>query len=51
MFDDGSSRVSFAHKDVHSPYDWQDEKDPEKQEEKREAGVPTCKFSLPNAPR
>ena len=32
---DRLTRVSFAHKDVDSPYAWQKEKDPEKQEEKR----------------
>ena len=42
------ARVSFAHKDVKSPYDWQKEKDPKKQEALRKAGVPTCTFSLPN---
>ena len=48
MFEDGKLvRVNFAHKDVHSPYDWQAEKDPVKQEEKRKEGVPTCEFSLP----
>ena len=46
-----SSRVTFAHKDVHSPYDWQAEKDPVKQEEKRKEGVPTCEFSLPRCVR
>ena len=53
MFEDGKLvRVNFAHKDVRSPYDWQAEKDPEKQEEKRKEGVPTCEFSLPRcAPR
>jgi hypothetical protein len=44
-------RVNFAHKDVESPYAWQKIKDPAKAEEKREAGVPTCTFSLPNCPR
>ena len=52
MFEDGKLvRVNFAHKDVHSPYDWQAEKDPEKQEEKRKEGVPTCEFSLPRCVR
>ena len=51
VFDgDRLTRVSFAHKDVDSPYAWQKIKDVEKQEEKREAGVPTCTFSLPNCP-
>ena len=44
-------RITFAHKDVDSPYAWQKIKDPEKAEEKRKAGVPTCSFSLPNCPR
>ena len=52
VFDgDRLTRVSFAHKDVDSPYAWQKEKDPEKQAAKRDAGVPTCTFSLPNCPR
>jgi len=52
VFEDGKLvRVNFAHKDVHSPYDWQAEKDPAKQEEKRKEGVPTCEFSLPKCPR
>ena len=52
VFEDGKLvRVTFAHKDVHSPYDWQAEKDPEKQEEKRKEGVPTCEFSLPRCVR
>ncbi len=49
--DDRLTRVNFAHKDVDSPYAWQKEKDPEKQEEMRKAGVPTCTFSLPNCRR
>jgi hypothetical protein len=44
-------RVSFAHKDVRSPYDWQKEKDPKKQEEARNKPLPTCTFSLPNCAR
>jgi hypothetical protein len=48
---DRLTRVNFAHKDVDSPYAWQKVKDPAKAEEKREAGVPTCTFSLPNCPR
>jgi len=44
-------RVSFAHKNVDSPYAWQKVKDPDKAEQKREEGVPTCTFSLPNCPR
>lgn len=42
------ARVSFAHKDVRSPYAWQSEKDPKKREELRNTPVPTCTFSLPN---
>ncbi len=52
VFEDGKlTRVTFAHKGVHSPYDWQAEKDPVKQEEKRKEGVPTCDFSLPKCAR
>ncbi len=52
VFEDGKLvKVNFAHKDVHSPYDWQAEKDPVKQEEKRKEGVPTCEFSLPKCAR
>jgi hypothetical protein len=40
-------RVNFAHKAVHSPYQWQSEKDPKKAEAMRKEGVPTCTFSLP----
>ncbi len=49
VFEDGKlARVSFAHKDVRSPYDWQKEKNAKKQEELRNAPLPTCTFSLPN---
>ena len=49
VFESGRlARVSFAHKDVKSPYDWQKEKDPKRQEELRKQPVPTCDFSLPN---
>ena len=49
VFEDGKlARVSFAHKDVRSPYDWQKEKNPKRQEELRNAPLPTCSFSLPN---
>ena len=50
---DGDSvvRISFAHKNVDSPYAWQKIKDPDKAEQKREEGVPTCTFTLPNCPR
>jgi len=40
-------RVTFAHKDVRSPYQWQHEKNPEKAEKMRKEGVPTCTFSWP----
>jgi hypothetical protein len=40
-------RVTFAHKDVRSPYQWQSEKDPKKAEKMRKEEVPTCAFSLP----
>jgi hypothetical protein len=49
VFEDGRlARVSFAHKDLRGPYDWQKEKTPKKQEEMRNAPLPTCTFSLPN---
>ena len=52
VFENGLlARVSFAHKDVRSPYDWQKEKDPKKREAMRNAEVPTCTFSLPNCAR
>jgi hypothetical protein len=52
VFENGRlARVSFAHKDVHSPYDWQSEKDPKKAEAMRQEEVPTCPFSLPRCPR
>jgi hypothetical protein len=41
-------RVTFAHKEVRSPYAWQSEKDPKKAEAMRKEEVPTCAFSLPN---
>jgi len=44
-------RVSYAHMDTRSPYAWQKEKDPKKQEQMRNEGVPTCTFSLPRCPR
>ena len=44
-------QVSFAHKDVRSPYAWQSEKDPKKVEKMRTAEVPTCTFSLPRCTR
>jgi len=48
-FEDGKlTSVVFAHREVHSPYDWQKESDPVRQETMRKAGVPTCTFSLPN---
>jgi hypothetical protein len=52
IFENGRlARVAFAHKDVRSPYDWQKEKDPEKQAALRNAPLPTCTFSLPNCAR
>jgi hypothetical protein len=52
IFENGLlAQVSFAHKDVRSPYDWQKEKDPKKQEALRNAPLPTCTFSLPNCTR
>ena len=46
------ARVTFAHKDLRGPYDWQKEKkNPKKQERMRDAPVPTCTFSLPNCTR
>ena len=52
VFEDGRlASVNFAHKDVHSPYDWQKEKNPKKQEALRNAPLPTCTFSLPNCGR
>jgi hypothetical protein len=48
-FENGKlTQVNFAHKDVRSPYDWQKEKDPVKQEKLRNAPTPTCTYSLPN---
>ena len=44
-------RVSYAHRDVRSAYQWEHEKDPKKQEEMKREGVPTCVFSLPRCPR
>jgi hypothetical protein len=44
-------RVSYAHKNARSPYDWQGEKDPKKAEAMRRAPLPTCAFSLPRCPR
>jgi hypothetical protein len=44
-------RVSYAHMDVRSPYDWQSEDDPKKAEEMRRSEVPSCVFSLPRCPR
>jgi hypothetical protein len=49
VFESGRlARVSFAHKNTRSPYDWQKEKNPKKREAMRNADVPTCSFSLPN---
>jgi hypothetical protein len=49
--DDRLVRVSYAHKMVRSPYQWQSEDDEQKKEEMRREGVPTCQFSLPNCRR
>lgn len=43
--------VTYAHKDARSPYAWQSEKDPKKQEAMRKEEVPTCTFSLPRCSR
>ncbi|MGV1015434.1 MAG: hypothetical protein ACOYB4_10730 [Methyloceanibacter sp.] len=52
VFESGRlTRVTFAHREVRSPYDWQSEKDPVKQEQMRQEGVPSCTFSLPRCPR
>jgi hypothetical protein len=52
VFENGRlARVSYAHKDVRSPYAWQSKKDPKKQEAMRNAPLPTCSFSLPNCVR
>jgi len=48
---DRLTRVSYASKDVRSPYDWESERDPKKREEMKREGVPTCVFSLPRCPR
>ena len=51
-FEDGKLvSVNFAHKDVRSPYAWQAEKDPKKQEAMRNEEMPTCTFSLPRCSR
>jgi hypothetical protein len=47
VFENKLVKVSFAHKDVRSPYQWQHEKNPAKAEKMRKEGVPTCTFSLP----
>ena len=43
--------VNFAHRDVRSPYAWQSEDDPKKQEAMRNEEEPTCTFSLPRCSR
>jgi hypothetical protein len=48
---DKLARVSYAHMNVRSPYQWQSERDPKKAEELRRTPVPTCTFSLPRCPR
>jgi hypothetical protein len=51
-FEEGKlTSVNFAHKDVRSPYEWQAEKNPEKQEAMRKQELPTCTFSLPRCTR
>jgi hypothetical protein len=51
-FEDGRLvSVNFAHKDARSPYAWQAEKDPKKQEAMRKEELPTCTFSLPRCSR
>ncbi len=45
------ARVSYAHMNVRSPYQWQSERDPEKAKELRNTPVPSCTFSLPRCPR
>ncbi|MGE3529303.1 MAG: hypothetical protein AB7G54_07725 [Methyloceanibacter sp.] len=51
-FEDGKlTSVNFAHKDARSPYAWQAEKDPKKQEAMRNEELPTCTFSLPRCSR
>jgi hypothetical protein len=49
--DDRLVRVSYAHRDVRSPYAWESEKDPKKRAAMKREGVPTCVFSLPRCPR
>ncbi|HUU66382.1 MAG TPA: hypothetical protein VMW57_03755 [Methyloceanibacter sp.] len=44
-------RVSYAHMNVRSPYEWQGEKTEAAQEKMRNEGVPTCAFSLPRCRR
>ena len=44
-------RVSYAHMNVRSPYDWQNQKNEAAAEKMREEGVPTCVFSLPRCRR
>jgi len=52
VFEGGTlASVTFAHKDVESPYAWQSEKDPKKREAMRKKEVPTCTFSLPRCTR
>ncbi len=44
-------RVSYAHMNVRSPYEWQSENNEATQEKMRAEGVPTCAFSLPRCRR
>jgi hypothetical protein len=49
VFEEGKlTRINYAHRDVHSPFAWQSQKDPEKREAMRDEDVPTCDFSLPD---
>jgi len=43
--------VTYAYKNVRSPYAWQSENDPKKQEAMRKEELPTCTFSLPRCTR
>jgi hypothetical protein len=44
-------RVSYAHMNVRSPYEWQGEDNEAAAERMRKEGVPTCVFSLPRCRR
>ena len=49
--DDKLVRVSYAHMNVRSPYEWQSEDTEEAQEKMRNEALPTCVFSLPRCRR